>query len=386
MKNIYWKFWCIALCLIFLRIPETEAQLGPYTLSWSFDQTLAGTSSSPNFVVSDAALSSGLTKFDLNEGFGNVNNPATSNKAFIVYRTWPASYQANRYLEVKFTPQTFEYDLNLLQVNLRRSPTGPKSVRLTMTISKFKSAVDSVTFDLATFSIPQNDVFYFNFNNTMRLNQYSSYTIRLHGYEAINNSGTLWFDDLILRGNLTGFVLPVHLTYFNAQSIDNQVELNWETALEQNSREFIVQRSNDLKEFGDVGRVVAAGESDGKRQYTFTDFNPPSGSNYYRLRMVDKDDTYEYSKVRDVVVRPGQPTLWVAANPTSGERIRVRASGVEDDALRLTTVTGQNISFRVDQKSDGYTELVPTTPLASGMYFLSLDQDGMQLHTKVLVY
>ena len=178
---------------------------------------------------------------------------------------------------------------------------------------------------------------------------------------------------------------PVHLTYFDAQAIDNQVELNWETAWEQNSREFIVQRSSDLKEFGDVGRVAAAGESDGRRQYAFTDFNPLPGNNYYRLRMVDKDDSYEYSKVRDVIVRPGQPMLWVAGNPTSGERIRVRVSGVDVAALRLTTIMGQNISFHLNQNSDGYTELIPAATLAPGMYFLSLDQDGLQKHTKVLV-
>ena len=383
MKNLYRKYWNMAVCVLFLYTTPTVAQLGPYTLSWSFDETLAGNSTSTNFVVSDAALSSGVTKYDLNNGYGIVSG--ATNKAFIAYRTWPLTYQADRYLEVKFTPQTYEYDLNLFQINLRRSATGPKSIRLTMTISKFNSTVDSLTLDLATFTIPTDGVFYFNFDNTMRLNQYSSYKIRLHGYEATNQSGTLWFDDLILRGNLTDRVLPVHLTYFNAQPIDNQVELNWETAWEQNSREFIVQRSSDLKEFGDVGRVVAAGESDGRRQYAFTDFSPLPGNNYYRLRMVDKDDTYEYSKVRDVIVRPGQPVFWVASNPTSGERIRVRASGVDAAALRLTTIMGQNISFRIDQKSDGYTELIPMATLAPGMYFLSLDQDGLQKHTKVLV-
>ncbi len=196
--------------------------------------------------------------------------------------------------------------------------------------------------------------------------------------------GVVRFTDFLIQ-DIEG-INPVHLTYFNAQPIYNQVELNWETAWEQNSREFIVQRSNDLKEFGEVGRVAAAGESDGRRQYAFTDYNPLPGNNYYRLRMVDKDDSYEYSKVRDVIVRPGQPTLWVASNPTSGERIRVRASGVDATALRLTTIMGQNISFRIDQKSDGYTELVPVATLAPGMYFLSLGQDGQQKHTKVLVY
>ena len=195
--------------------------------------------------------------------------------------------------------------------------------------------------------------------------------------------GVVRFTDFIIQ-DIEG-VNPVHLTYFNAVPIDNQVELNWETAWEQNSREFIVERSSDLKEFGRVGRVAAAGESDGRRQYAFTDFNPPSGDNYYRLRMVDADGTYEYSKVRDVTVQPGAPTLLVAPNPASGNRLRVRASGVDVSALRLTTILGQDISFRIDQKIDGYLELIPAATLAPGMYFLSTSQDGLQTHTKVLV-
>lgn len=196
--------------------------------------------------------------------------------------------------------------------------------------------------------------------------------------------GTIVMDNLRIR-DIDG-VLPVNLTYFTAQAIGNQAELGWETAWERNSREFIIQRSSDLKEFGDIGRVAAAGEADGRRQYTFTDTAPLPGTNYYRLRMVDRDDTYQYSKIRDVIVRPDLPTLWVASNPTTGEKIRFRTSAVDVSALKLTTIMGQPINFRINQGSDGYTELIPASVLAPGMYFLSLKQDGYQNHTKVLVH
>ena len=195
--------------------------------------------------------------------------------------------------------------------------------------------------------------------------------------------GTIVMDNMRIR-DISG-VLPVNLTYFTAQPIGKQVELGWETAWEKNTREFVVQRSSDLKEFGDIGRIVAAGEADGRRQYSFTDIAPLPGANYYRLRMVDKDNTYEYSNVRDVVVHSDQPTLWVAANPTSGERIRIRASLVDFSSLKLTTIMGQNIPFRLHQNSDGYTELVPSSTLSPGMYLLSLHQDGFRSNAKVLV-
>lgn len=209
--------------------------------------------------------------------------------------------------------------------------------------------------------------------------------VTLSNFNFLFNTGrgTITMDNLRIR-DISG-VLPVKLTYFDAQAIDNKVELSWETAWERNSREFVVQRSSDLKEFGDIGRVTAAGEADGRRQYTFTDPMPLSGANYYRLRMVDRDGTYEYSKVEDVVVHSDQPTMLVGPNPTSGDRILFRASSVDLSGLALANIMGQNINFRIQQNGDGYTELIPSSVLSPGMYFLSLNQEGFRSHIKVLV-
>ncbi len=203
-------------------------------------------------------------------------------------------------------------------------------------------------------------------------------------FYSIPGGGTIVVDNLRMR-DISG-VLPVRLTYFNAEAINNKVELGWETAWEKNSREFVIQRSSDLKEFGDIGRVAAAGEADGRRAYSFVDTDPLPGANYYRLRMVDKNDTYEYSKVKDVVVRSDQPTLLVASNPTTGDRIRFRVASVDISTLKLTNILGQNIPFRINQPGDGYTELIPSAVLAPGLYFLSSNQEGIRTYTKVLVH
>ena len=208
-------------------------------------------------------------------------------------------------------------------------------------------------------------------------------TLSNFNFQFNMGAGTIALDNLRIR-DISG-VLPVKLTYFTAESIDNKVELGWETAWEKSSREFVIQRSSDLKEFGDIGRVTAAGEAEGRRQYSFIDSAPLPGANYYRLRMVDRDGTYEYSKVKDVVVRSDQPILLVTPNPTTGDLIRIRVVSVDVSALKMTNIMGQNINFRINQTSDGYTELIPSSTLSPGMYFLSLDQDGFRSHIKVLV-
>ncbi|MBB5282340.1 hypothetical protein HNQ92_000461 [Rhabdobacter roseus] len=180
-------------------------------------------------------------------------------------------------------------------------------------------------------------------------------------------------------------ILPVTFTYFKAQPLGTQVDLAWETAWEKNSQEFVIQRSTDLKEFGDIGRLAAAGESDGKRQYTFTDETPAAGANYYRLRQVDQDGTYAYSKVIDATVRPNAPALLVSPNPASSDLIRLRAYATDVSSLRLTNLLGQEISFKAQATGGDYIEIKPSQPLPTGVYLLSLHQNGLQQHTKVLI-
>ncbi len=180
-------------------------------------------------------------------------------------------------------------------------------------------------------------------------------------------------------------VLPVRLTDFRAEPIHDRVELTWATAWERSSRDFIVQRSSDLKEFGDIGRVNAAGETDGTKKYSFTDDKPLLGASYYRLRMVDQDGFYEYSKVQDVVVRPGDPLLLVSPNPVSDRVIRIQAYGVDVESLQLTSLLGQPISYRTQKAGPDLWELYPNSTLSAGLYFLHSNQLGSAFTTRVLV-
>ncbi|WP_247232635.1 T9SS type A sorting domain-containing protein [Telluribacter sp. SYSU D00476] len=196
-------------------------------------------------------------------------------------------------------------------------------------------------------------------------------------------AGTIRLSDFLIR-DVSG-VLPVHLISFRAQPTGDQVELAWETAWERNSKEFIVQRSTDLKEFDDIGRIAAAGDAQSRNQYSFIDNSPLPGVNYYRLRQVDHDGTYEYSKVVDAIVRPDVPLMLVSPNPASSQLIRLRTHGMDVSSLRLTNLLGQEISFRAHTPGGDVVELLPQHPLPTGLYLLSLEQDGHRQHTKVLV-
>jgi hypothetical protein len=81
--------------------------------------------------------------------------------------------------------------------------------------------------------------------------------------------------------------LPVTLTSYSAKAQNNNAVLNWKTASEINNSHFVIERSTDGKNFNQIA-IVNAKSAQGA-DYTYTDYNTTSGTNYYRLLQVDLD-------------------------------------------------------------------------------------------------
>lgn len=96
--------------------------------------------------------------------------------------------------------------------------------------------------------------------------------------------------------------LPVTLKDFYASAEDKQVTLVWSTMAEINNKQFEVERSTNGYDFTTVTIVAGAGNTNSQKNYTATDFSPPSGTSYYRLKQVDYDGTPAYSNLVSVNV------------------------------------------------------------------------------------
>lgn len=92
-------------------------------------------------------------------------------------------------------------------------------------------------------------------------------------------------------------VLPITLTTFQGNLADGIVKLNWATSREINSSHFVIEKSIDGLSYSAIGQVKAGGANG---QYSFTDNTPLSKQNYYRLKMVDADGNYAYSRIVNI--------------------------------------------------------------------------------------
>ncbi len=163
-------------------------------------------------------------------------------------------------------------------------------------------------------------------------------------------------------------VTPIKLASFNAFLKGSSVTLNWTSDQEFNSSVYSIEKSSDGKNFSAIGTVKAAGLSYSPLKYSFDD-NSFSGAAYYRLKMIDIDATFEYSKV--VYVNGGSGangTLSVFPNPfRSDVQLKgINASDVNKANIRIFSAAGKEVNFKVTGANS--ISIDPSVP--QGVYML----------------
>lgn len=110
--------------------------------------------------------------------------------------------------------------------------------------------------------------------------------------------------------------------------------LEWETAKEQKSHLFVVEKSTDGFTFEGIGEVTAAGISHNNQGYRFLDNNPGGMVAYYRLRQIDTDGTTSYSDVLELEKEiPNNFTVTTMTNTTTSNWLEVGLESAVADQL-----------------------------------------------------
>src|SRR5205085_1904526 len=133
--------------------------------------------------------------------------------------------------------------------------------------------------------------------------------------------------------NLMGTTLPLSLVNFNAKADKRNSLLTWQTSSEQNTDNFIIQHSTDGTNFSDIGLVKAAGNSNSVKAYQFIHEDPKESINFYRLKMVDMDQSYTYSSVAKVEFNFERPRLYLSSNPAKDFLIVNHPSSLQSEII-----------------------------------------------------
>ena len=182
--------------------------------------------------------------------------------------------------------------------------------------------------------------------------------------------------------------MPLNLLTFRGSSQNNSTLLDWETANEINTSQFIIERSIDGRNFSRIGAVAAAGTSNINNKYSFTDYNVADHSSsilYYRLKMVDKDGAFTYSKVVMISLPFITGRVSVFPNPSSHEvNVTITTSTEGKVQLNLVDNTGRVVlqnSTWVKRGNNSFDMNIRN--LSTGFYYLNVTGTGLDQKVKL---
>ena len=175
----------------------------------------------------------------------------------------------------------------------------------------------------------------------------------------------------------TTSVLPIRLVNFTASVATGSVKLDWTTASEINSSDFVIQRSIDGIHFTNIGSVAAAGNSALQIFYTYNDqqyLNAGADVLFYRLQLNDIDGKFNYSQVQSVTLNSPTTVLKIYPNPVHDQlSILFSTHSSEAAALKITDNNGRQV---YQQKYSGTNssrlQSINVSVFAKGTYFVQL--------------
>ncbi|RTL58310.1 MAG: T9SS type A sorting domain-containing protein [Sphingobacteriales bacterium] len=172
--------------------------------------------------------------------------------------------------------------------------------------------------------------------------------------------------------------LPVKLSAFSASLNNDVVTLNWATDFEESFDHFEIERSTNPSAFVKIGSKVSNHFS-GRSAYQFEDNLSQSSENvfYYRLKMVDIDGRFEYSKVislrRDL---KSIKSVIISPNPVVNGNAAAKISVAERGTISLSImdVAGRTILRQTNAVSQGLNSISINNieKLAPGLYVLKV--------------
>ena len=136
-------------------------------------------------------------------------------------------------------------------------------------------------------------------------------------------------------------VIPVTLISFSAQKNNESVLLKWQATRETSFKEYEIQRSTDGINFYKTGSVIGRNFAN----YDYTDNRLPIAKNvFYRLKMIDIDGRFSYSKIVSVKLNDNFYDAAIFPNPAANKiTVKMEQLFFAKTMVQVTDMAGRNV-------------------------------------------
>ena len=253
--------------------------------------------------------------------------------------------------------------------------------------------------------------YYFSKNTatgvTSKINTNSASTTALPGttnwcFESGANAGTMEITVALTAGNNTIEItnapiidkieiikmppstLPISLTNFSADVKDYGIKLNWQTAQEINNQYFEILKSEKKNEFKSIAQVNGAIDSKTLKSYSYTDFSPTVGTNYYQLKQFDTDGKSQFFEPIAVKFGLVAEEIKLLNSSESSVTVSISSSEAKKGAISYVGLDGRLIyQKQVDLNSGLNTVTIPVNKSTGLIGIINLSLNGMQKSLKI---
>ena len=182
-------------------------------------------------------------------------------------------------------------------------------------------------------------------------------------------------------------ILPITLNLWKGVYRNDKTYLTWETDKGVNFSHFVIERSVDGAHYTSLGQVQALTAATLTLQYSYTDIAPASGTNYYRLKLVDADGTYQYSGI--ITIRTNVQGFNVSASPnpfTDNVTVTIESATDETVLLRVFNNDGKLVwrkstSVYAGTNVQYFSEL---QALPKGIYYIKINKQNSEAGLKLI--
>jgi hypothetical protein len=175
--------------------------------------------------------------------------------------------------------------------------------------------------------------------------------------------------------------LPVTLASFSVKKETSVALLTWQTTSETRTDRFEIEHSFNGRNWNQIMTIKAQGESTQEHTYQFVHSTPANGRNYYRLKMIDTDLSFTYSKIEDVSLKPDFDVA-VFPNPTT-EVVKIQVT----DWSKISSIQILNFQGKeLYHSGEKPVKEISTKSFDTGSYFVKIKLvDGTETSKKLVV-
>ncbi|WP_018615798.1 T9SS type A sorting domain-containing protein [Segetibacter koreensis] len=186
-----------------------------------------------------------------------------------------------------------------------------------------------------------------------------------------------------------GRTLPVTLAIVKAYQKDKGIQVDWTAQTEINIDRYEVEKSVNGQQFDQTTMLLAKGNNSATQNYGWFDENPNTGSNFYRLKVIEKSGAVKYSPVVKVNIAEHNGGIAVFPNPVKDNQVSVHFNNMEQGKYLATVYDniGQQIySGNIEHSGRTATYTIALSRLISkGTYTLHVHKGDTTLNERVIV-